>query len=446
MNTGRTMLTRRQLLQGMSAGAAVLALAACAPVGTPTAGQQAGAAAPAATKTKVRVGSWDSKDAEPIEADVIKSFNEVYPDIEVVMEFNPDAYDDKLLTAMAGGTAPDVFLWWNFPGLVARGGIQDLTELVQGPNGVDPAIYFKEVLDYNRVGDGLYGLPKDFTPRAYYFNKKLFDDAGVPYPTADWTTNDLLEKAKALTKGEDGPDKQYGFFTFSDLYALQGYVWQHGGDFISPDGKVATGYADSDATTSVLDWHAAMNLKEGVAPTAQAVADQQGGADSLFTSGKLAMYDTGRWPQAQFKKVEDLQFGTCLPPVDADTGKRVTVLHEAGWCMNPATTMKDGATWDVLKYMAGAEANKIRAQAGWALPALPGVVAELKMEEDPLEKTWFEAVPFATVSPCFMRNANWDKAGNELQVGIDTVFLGKAGAKEAMTTAAAAADPILAGS
>lgn len=139
----------------MSAGAAVLALAACAPVGTPTAGQQAGAAAPAATKTKVRVGSWDSKDAEPIEADVIKSFNEVYPDIEVVMEFNPDAYDDKLLTAMAGGTAPDVFLWWNFPGLVARSGIQDLTELVQGPNGVDPAIYYKEVLDYNRVGDGL---------------------------------------------------------------------------------------------------------------------------------------------------------------------------------------------------------------------------------------------------------------------------------------------------
>jgi multiple sugar transport system substrate-binding protein len=439
------MLTRRQLLQGMSAGAAVLALAACAPVGAPATGQQGGAAAPTGTKTTVRVGSWDSVDAEPIEDDVIAAFNEEYPDIEIAIEFNPDAYDDKLLTAMAGGTAPDVFLWWNFPGLVARNGIQDLTELVEGPNGIDPAIYFKEVLDYNRVGDGLYGLPKDFTPRAYYFNKKLFDDAGLPYPTSDWTTNDLLETAKALTKGE-GPDKQYGFFTFSDLYALQGYVWQHDGDFISPDGMKATGYADSAATTSVLDWHAAMNLRDGVAPTAQAVADQQGGADQLFTGGKLAMYDTGRWPQTQFKSVEGLEFGTCLPPVDADTGKRVTVLHEAGWCMNPATKMKDGATWEVLRFMAGAQANKIRAQAGWALPALPSVVAELKMEEDPLEKAWFEAIPFATVSPCFMRNANWDKAGSELQVGIDTVFLGKAGAPEAMATAAAAADPILAGS
>jgi multiple sugar transport system substrate-binding protein len=439
------MLTRRQLLQGMSAGAAVLALAACAPVGPPTAGQQGEAAAPTTTKTTVRVASWDSVDAEPIEADVIAAFNQVYPDIEVVVEFSPDAYTDKLLTSMAGGTAADVFLWWNFPGLVARNGIQDLTELIAGPNGIDPAIYYKEVLDYNRVGDGIYGLPKDFTPRAYYYNRQLFDAAGVPYPTNDWTTDDLLEKAKALTAGE-GADAQYGFFAFSGLYDLQGYVWQNDGDFISPDGTKATGYADSDATAAVLDWHAALNLTEKVAPTAQAVSEQQGGADQLFIGGKLAMYDTGRWPQAQFKQVEGLDFATCLPPLNGSTGKRVTVLHEAGWCMNPATTMKDGATWEVLRYMAGAEANKIRAEAGWALPALPSVVAELKMEEDPLEKTWFDAIPFATVSPCFMRTPNWDRADAELQIGIDTVFLGRADAKEAMTAAAAVADPILAGS
>ena len=441
------MLTRRQLLQGMSAGAAVLALAACAPVGTaPTAGQQAGAAAPAGTKTKVRVGSWDSKDAEPIEADVIKSFNEVYPDIEVVMEFNPDAYDDKLLTAMAGGTAPDVFLWWNFPGLVARNGIQDLTELVQGPTGIDPAIYFKEVLDYNRVGDGLYGLPKDFTPRAYYFNKKLFDDAGVPYPTADWTTADLLETAKALTKGEDGPDKQYGFFTFSDLYALQGYVWQHDGDFISPDGTKATGYADSDATTSVLDWHAAMNLKEGVAPTAQAVSDQQGGADQLFMNGKLAMYDTGRWPQTKFKGVQDLQFGTALPP-SRRRHRQACHRPARGRLVHEPRHHHEG--W---RHLGGVEIHGRRrsqqdSRPGRLGPARP---ARRRRRSQDRGRSVGEdlvcGVPFATVSPGFMRNANWDKAGSELQVGIDTVFLGKAAAKEAMTTAAAAADPILAGS
>ena len=183
MNSKTSTLTRRQMLKVMGAGTTLLALAACTPAVAPAAAPQEGAAAPAGEKTTIRVASWDGKSAEPIEAQVIEAFNKEYPDIEIKMEFNPDAYDDKLLTAMAGGTAADVFMWWNFPGLVAKNGIQDLTDLVKGPNGIDESIYYKEVLDYNRVGAGLYGLPKDFTPRAYYFNKKLFDDAGVAYPT-----------------------------------------------------------------------------------------------------------------------------------------------------------------------------------------------------------------------------------------------------------------------
>lgn len=435
------MLSRRDFLKTMSVASVGVALAACAPVGTPSTG--GGAAAPAGEKVSLRIGSWDSKDAEPIESDVLAAFNKLFPDIEVKIEFNPDAYDDKLLTAMAGGTAPDVFMWWNFPGLVAKKGIEDLTTYVEGPNGLDPSIYYKQILDYNRVGPGLYGLPKDFTPRAYYYNKKLFDEAGVPVPSADWTTDDLLEIGKALTKGE-GTDAQYGAFTYTDTYSLQGYVWQNGGDFVNPEGTKASGFADSDATTEILDWHAALSLTEKVSPTAQAVNSMQGGADQLFINGKLAMYDTGRWPQAQFKKVEGLEFGTMLPPMNAKTKQRVVVLHEAGFCMNPASKYKADQTWELVKFMGGAEANKIRAQAGWAVPALPSVVEELKLASDPLEKTWFDAIPFATVSPCFMRTPNWGPADSELQNAIDSIFLGKATAAEAMKGAVARVDELLA--
>jgi multiple sugar transport system substrate-binding protein len=419
-----------------------MVLAACAPVAAPAA-EQGGEAAPAAEGVTIRVGSWDSTEAEPIENDVIAAFNEQFPDIQIQLEFNPDAYDDKLLTAMAGGTAPDVFMWWNFPSLVARSGIQDLTDFVEGPNGLDLSIYYPQVLDYNRVGDGLYGLPKDFTPRAYYYNQKLFDDAGVAYPTNEWTTDDMLEIATALTKGE-GVDAQYGVFAFSGVYPLQGYVWQRGGDFISPDGTKASGYCDSEATTSVLDWHAALSAEHGVAPTPQAVTAQQGGADQLFIGGKLAMYDTGRWPQSQFKSAEDLTFGTVLPPIDSETGERVVVLHEAGFCMNPASPHKDDATWEVVKFMGGPVANKIRAEAGWALPAQPAVAEELKMLEDPLEITWFDAVEYATVLPCFMRTSKWGPADSELATAIESIFLGEATAAEAMSAVAPVVDDILA--
>jgi len=443
VKSANTTLTRRDLLKVMGVGTATLALAACAPVGAPAAAPQGGEAAPSAQKVTLRLASWDSKNAEPIEADVLAAFAKQFPDIGVTLEFNPDAYDDKLLTSMAGGTGPDVFMWWNFPGLAAKGGIQDLTDLVSGPSPLDLNIYFKEVLDYNRFGPGLYGLPKDFTPRAFYFNQTLFDEAGVPYPTADWTTEDMLAIAQKLTKGE-GADKQYGVYSFSDTYAQQGYIWQAGGDYISPDGKKASGHCDSEATTSVIDWQAALNLKHGVAPTAQSVASQQGGADQLFIGGKLGMYDTGRWPQAQFKKVDGLKFGTVLPPMDAQTKKRVVVLHEAGFCINPASKFKGNEAWELTKFESGAEAQTIRTKAGWAVPALPAVVKELNLMEDPLEKTWFEAVPFATVPPCFMRTTQWDSANSELQNAVDSVFLGKATSAEAMSAAAPIVDGILA--
>lgn len=439
MNTQK--LSRRQMLKAMGVGVSVLALAACAPVGAPSGAPQEGATT---EKTTVRVGSWDPKAAEPIEADVIAAFNEQFPDIEVVMEFNPDAYDDKLLTAMAGGTAPDVFMWWNFPGLVAKNGIEDLTPYVEGPNGLDLEIYYKQVLDYNRVGPGLYGLPKDFTPRAYFYNKKMFDDAGVAYPTNDWTSDDLLTIAQQLSKGE-GIDAQYGFYCFPGLYEMQYYVWSHGGDFADMDATKVSGYCDSPATTEALDWQAALSLQHKVAPTSQSMSAGQAGPDQMFIANKLAIYDSGRWPQATFKQTEGLSFGTVLPPIDAATKQRVTVLHEAGFCMNPASLTKEGATWDVVKYMGGAEANKIRAAAGWALPALPAVVEELALLSDPIEKTWFDAVEYATVPPCFMRTANWGPADSELQVAIDQVFLGEATAAEAMAAAAPIVDGLLAG-
>ena len=285
--------------------------------------------------------------------------NRIYPYITVKLEFNPDAYDDKLLTSMAAGNAPDVFMWWNFPSLVARGGIEDLTPFVEGPEGLDPAIYYKEVLDYNRVGPGLYGLPKDFTPRAIYYNTKLFDDAGLQYPTAEWTWDDMLIMAKKLTKGS-GAEAQYGFNTGTDPYPIQYYVWSNDGDMISPDGKTATGYCNAQPCVDALTWYVNLSIDAKVSPTPTAV-QSLGGTDQMFMTGKLGIYDTGRWPLTQFRKATDLKFGTVLPPIDPKTKKRVTVLHEAGWCLSSASKFKVKEGWYLTKWMGGAEANEIRA-------------------------------------------------------------------------------------
>ncbi len=444
-------LSRREMLKAMGLTAAGAVLAACAPPATPekvvetveVPKEVVVTATPAPPKpVTLRAGLWDSVEVEPMEMKILEAFKAEFPHVTVKMEFNPDAYDDKILTSLAGGNAPDVFLWWNFPQLVARGGLEDLTPYLEGPRGLDPSIYYKEILDYNRVGPGLYGLPKDFTPRAFFYNKKLFDEAGLPYPTNDWTWDDLVDMAKKLTKGE-GVEAQYGFYTYTGVYPLQCYVWSNGGDFISPDGKKASGYCDSEATIQALDWYVKLHTKYKVSPTAE-TEQTLGGATEMFINNRLAIFDTGRWPQSTFLGVEGLEFGTVLPPRSPNTNKLVTVLHEAGWCMNPASRYKFNEAWELLKALAGPLAHKIRTEAGWAIPAIPSVVEELGLLNDPIEKTWFEAVPFATVSPCFTRTIVWSQADEEFVAAIEAAFLGKATAEEAMKKVAPVVDGILA--
>ncbi|MGH2560323.1 MAG: ABC transporter substrate-binding protein, partial [Thermomicrobiales bacterium] len=389
----------------------------------------------------LRVGSWDGVEAEPIEQDVMEGFRQRFPQIDAKFEYNPDAYDEKLLTALAAGNAPDIFLWWNFPSLVQRDGLTDITPLISGDSPLDTSIYYPQILDYNRVGDGLYGLPKDFTPRAYFYNKKLLDAAGIPHPTADWTWDELQEMALALTSGE-GVDRQFGFYTYSGYYPLQGYVWSNGGDFVSPDGTEASGYLDSPETLEALDWYIRLQTEHKVAPT-QTEEATVGGAGDLFMNGKLAIFDNGRWPQSQFKDVADLDLGTVLPP-QSPKGTRVSVLHEAGWCLNPDSEHTAEA-WELLKGLAGPEAHRIRAEAGWALPAMPSVAEEMGLLEDPIEKTWFEAVDFATVTACHLRSSNWDRAAAEIDLAIQSAFLGEASIEDAINATVPVVDQILQG-
>jgi len=422
-------ISRRRFLKLSTGTAAALALGQRLSVGY------------AQNGVDLRVGSWDGVEAEGIEQNVMAGFRERFPDITATFEFNPDAYEEKLLTGLAAGNAPDIFLWWNFASLVQRSGLADLTPFVNGDSPLETEIYYPQILDYNRVGDSLYGLPKDFTSRAFFYNKKLFDEAGIPHPTADWTWDDLQNIALELTRGE-GVDKQFGFYTYAGSYPLQAFVWSNGGDFISPDGTQASGYLDSPETVEALDWYIRLQTEHGVAPT-QTEEATIGGPSDLFVNGKLAIFDNGRWPQAQFKEVPDLNFGTVLAP-RSPTGERVSVLHEAGWCLNPDTA-HEAEAWELLKWLAGPEAHRIRAEAGWALPAMPDLAEELGFLDDPIEKTWFEAVEYATVTPCFLRSQNWGRASEEIDLAISSAFLEGVPVEEAMQAAAPVVDRLLQG-
>jgi len=192
---------------------AAMVLVACqTATPTPTATQaatteaattEAPTAAPALSGT-VRVGSWDSADALQPFNDAIASFEAAYPGVKIQLEDVPQGYGDKLLAEFASGTAPDVFQVGDgdVANFSAKGVLEPLDDYISGAKGKDPldtSVFYPAIADIGKVGGTTYLLTKDYSPLVIFYNKDLFDKAGVSYPAEGWTWNDFLTAAQKLT-------------------------------------------------------------------------------------------------------------------------------------------------------------------------------------------------------------------------------------------------------
>src|SRR6266540_3481511 len=283
------------MIIGMALAACQAATATQAPATTEA--PAATEAPTAAVSGSVRIGSWDSADALQPFNDAIASFEAAHPGVNIELESVPQGYGDKLLAEFASGTAPDVFQVGDgdVPKFAALGALEPLDPYISGEKGTEPldtSIFVQAVADIGKVNGTTYLLTKDFSPLVLYYNKKAFDAAGVAYPTNDWTWDDLLTAAQALTvKDSSGNITQWGIQLpdgWGDVYWSRGIwpiIYQNGGDVISADGKTTTGYLNSDATVQAVQWYSDLFLKEKVAPT-KADIDALAGAD-LFATGKV---------------------------------------------------------------------------------------------------------------------------------------------------------------
>jgi len=288
---------------------AAMVLVACqqatpTPTEPPAAATEAPPAAPALSGT-VRVGSWDSADALQPFNDSITSFQAAYPGVTVQLEDVPQDYGTKLLAEFASGTAPDVFQVGDgdVANFASKGVMEPLDDYISGAIGNDPldtSVFYSAIADIGKVGGTTYLLTKDYSPLMIYYNKSLFDAAGVAYPTSDWTWNDFLSTAQKLTvTGADGKISQWGIQlpdNWGDPLWVRGIlpiIYENGGDIISSDGTKVTGYLDSSETVAALQWYTDLFLKDKVAPT-KADTDALAGQD-LFATGKVAMLWNGVW-------------------------------------------------------------------------------------------------------------------------------------------------------
>ncbi|MFD2444359.1 ABC transporter substrate-binding protein [Bacillus sp. CGMCC 1.16607] len=323
-------------------------------------------------KVEISYGLWDKNQVPAIE-DIIKLFNEENPDIKVKIELTPykdGQYFQKLETAATGGSLPDV-LWMNGPHIVqyAKGDVLlPLNELIE-KDAFSLDNYPSSLTDLYTVDGDTYGIPKDYDTTGFYYNKKLFDEAGLSYPDETWDWNKLKEAAKQLT------NKDKGVWGFAAVMGNQGgyydLIWQNGGHIISKDGK-SVGF-DQPEAIEALKYNISF-IEEGLSPTHAQMSETK--PSDLFLSGKVAMMFDGPWMVPEYKNNPDLNVAV-LPQ-----GKqRAVSIHGLANVIAKNTKNKDAA-WEFVKFLGSKEAAEVFAKTGTVIPAFNGT-----------QEAWLNSVP-----------------------------------------------------
>jgi multiple sugar transport system substrate-binding protein len=335
----------------------------------------------------LRLGTGDSGEGLNPHREIIAQFEKENPDIQVQVEsVAGNDYYAQLLSQIAAGSAPDLMQVGDdaVPMFVQKGAFVELGPFIKGEYPLDSQIYLPGVFEPGAWQGKQYLLPKDFSPLAVYYNKKLFDRYNVPYPKEGWTWPEFLKTAQALTQDTNGngrPDIWGVQLPAAWATGFEYWVAAAGGELISEDGAHFTGYMDSAAVVTALRFYADLYGKYRVAPP-PADMNAFGGGNKEFADGQAAMLILGRWPESDLKKDPAVDLGLVGMPAGA---KRANVLFWSGFGIYSGSPNKEAA-WRFLRYCAGQQGAEV--WKDWGLPTVQSAAEAAGLTGDPLEGVW----------------------------------------------------------
>lgn len=292
------------------------------------------------------------QDATEIEVrqQIAEMFAVENPNVDVEIQLITGARDESQTVMIAGGNPPDILYfneWFQYP-FMQKGVTLPLDSYIERdgysfdnivPAAVDLCMYKGQMM----------AMPFEVTPLTIVYNKKLFDDAGVPYPPTswddpEWTWDKLIETAKLLTNAETG---QFGFSMENWMYAS--VLMQHGGHVLSNTKEITPEtrcVINSPEAAAAFQLMVDLQGVHGVSPSA-ASAQELGGFDR-FMSGKVAMYCYGRWLSV-FRTITDFEWDTCpLPHVEGrDPAVQMFTLNYSIY----ANSANADTGWEFLKFL-----------------------------------------------------------------------------------------------
>lgn len=383
-------------------------------------------------KTLIKVACWGTPEELRIITSAIENWQKDHPSIAVKIEHtNYGDYVSKILTRIAGGTPPDIVFTEVdiFANFYFKDAFMDLTPLMQDDPDFKIDDFFPEVVKRFTRNGKIYCIPRDTAPFAcVFYNKDLFDEAGVPYPSDDWDWADMLERAQKLTKTENGRVTQYGFYT----WAWQNFVFSNGGNLVDDVENPTRCTLDDPKALEGLQYHADLVLKHKVSPSQTALKNLGMQVVQMFMAGKLAMFASGVWETPTLRKITTFEWDVAMFP-KGPSGIRGFGTGGSGYCIMK-TCKNPQAAWEVVKALSGSYGQIRFADEGLAQPANK-IIAEgphwAQGDLPPKNKGMLnEAVKYVTYNPF---HPNWRMALDlYLNPELDLMYTGEETPQQAM--------------
>lgn len=331
-------------------------------------------AVPAGNDKKVlRVLNWGSTTEEKIANDAIARFNETYPDVEVKQTCVPvDSWSDfisKWITMSTSGEAPDLI---NL-GLeavqmaVSNDLLMPLDDIVVNDgylSGLQEE-YADALLKGFSVSNQLYGLPSGTQTMVIYYNKVMFDEAGISYPQDGWTWDEFLEDAEALTKADGSV---YGFGLSSSYFQLTPWWSTNGTALVTEDSKPNLNSPEMVETVEFLN----QMVKDKVTPD-----PISSDVYTMFSARQLAMVGAGRWVLNTWQDagLTNADFDCVQWPINKKEG---SVYGGSAWCIGKNTKNRDMSI-ELLKAMVSEETLRATAEGGQQVPPTESLATDTEV-------------------------------------------------------------------
>ncbi len=406
--------------------ALVLLLSACAPPAAPVAPAAPAEEPAAAGPVTITWALWGSPEEVVSHQRVADAFMAEHPDIKIDIWNQPwDDYFTKIQALWASGDTtviPDVAFLWPTPRYAAEGVLENLDPFIAAA-GYDLNDYWPGLLESAKYEGSVYGFPRDIEVNVLYYNKDLFDAAGLAYPDDTWTWDDLSAAAEKLAV----PGERYALAMEGGKYSK--WLNQNGGaildDYVNPSRCML----DTPESIAAVKFFAGMmDMGYAMRP---ADLSQAGGDQSVFIADQAAMIIQNTSRVSGFNQAGKNYDVTVVPIPEG--GKRWNGAGGAAWVMSAGSDSKDAA-WTFMEWLQSTNGGEnIYTEAGEIFPALQSTASSpaFMTDQPPANKQAITDEAAASGVGGFGYFPEWGELdGSILGPGLDLIWAGEAAPEE----------------